>query len=293
MPILSRFRRLAGLASAALLLAAAPAFAKPALWVARGPSASVYLFGTIHALPPDTDWHSPKLDEAFAKSTALWLEIADAGDTAAVQPLMQRLGTDPTHPLSGKLGKERTERVDAALRQTGGSGEASVEALRPWVVALMLALAPVRAAGLDPESGADVDLKAEAVADGKPVLGLETAEKQLRLFADLPNKAEIALLDEALDDADAGPAKLAQMLAAWIAGDVAAINHLTREDGLHSHELERAVFHDRNAAWSEQIATMLKGKDTIFIAVGAGHLVGPDRVQDMLTAKGFKVERVQ
>jgi uncharacterized protein YbaP (TraB family) len=141
-----------------------------------------------------------------------------------------------------------------------------------------------------------VSLKAEAEADGKPVHGLETAELQLRLFGTMPAKTEIALLDEALDDADAGPAKLAAMLAAWTAGDVTTIARLTLEEqdsGPQWDDLKRAMFHDRNANWTGQIAGLLTGTGTVFVAVGAGHLVGPDRVQDMLTAKGFKVERVQ
>jgi uncharacterized protein YbaP (TraB family) len=255
----------------------------------------VYLFGTIHALPADTDWHTAKLDQAFAGSRELWIEVADAGDKTVLGPLMDRLGADPAHPLSGKLTQDRLHRLDATLRQAGGTGEASVDSLRPWVVALMVALAPLRAAGLDPDSGADLDLKAAAVAAGKPVRGLETAEQQLRLFADLPPPTEVALLDEALNDADAGPAKLAQMLAAWIAGDVATIARLTREesDGPQWHDLERAVFHDRNAAWTGRILELLKGPGTVFMAVGAGHLAGPDNVQGMLMAKGITVERVQ
>jgi uncharacterized protein YbaP (TraB family) len=38
---------------------------------------------------------------------------------------------------------------------------------------------------------------------------------------------------------------------------------------------------------------MLKGKGTIFIAVGAGHLIGEDSVQAMLKAKGIESVRVQ
>jgi uncharacterized protein YbaP (TraB family) len=289
------FRRLAAVACAFALFSSAPAWAKPALWLVRGPTARVYLFGTIHALPPGTDWHSATLDHAFGDAHDVWLEVADAGDKAAMGPLMQRFGADPGHPLTSKLTQDRIDRLEAVLRRSTGGGEAGVDGLRPWVAALVVALAPLRAAGLNPDSGADVDLKAAAVAAGKPVHGLETAEQQLRIFADLPPRAEIALLDEALDDADAGPAKLAQMLAAWIAGDVATLARLTHEesDGPQWHDLDRAIFHDRNAAWAEQIATLLNGSGTVFIAVGAGHLVGPDNVQQMLVAKGFKVERVQ
>ena len=38
---------------------------------------------------------------------------------------------------------------------------------------------------------------------------------------------------------------------------------------------------------------MLAGSGVTFIAVGAGHLIGPDSVIAMLDAKGVKAERVQ
>ena len=44
-----------------VVLLAAPALAEPALWVARGPHATVYLLGSIHALRPGTEWESPAI----------------------------------------------------------------------------------------------------------------------------------------------------------------------------------------------------------------------------------------
>jgi uncharacterized protein YbaP (TraB family) len=54
-----------------------------------------------------------------------------------------------------------------------------------------------------------------------------------------------------------------------------------------------ALLTNRNANWVVQVEEMLKGKGVIFIAVGAGHLVGPESVIAMLEAKGIKAERVQ
>jgi uncharacterized protein YbaP (TraB family) len=42
-----------------------------------------------------------------------------------------------------------------------------------------------------------------------------------------------------------------------------------------------------------QIEGILAGKGVSFMAVGAGHLIGPDSVIAMLAARGVKAERVQ
>jgi uncharacterized protein YbaP (TraB family) len=86
----------------ALGLAAAPARAEPALWVARDADSTVYLFGTIHVLRPETQWRTPKIDAAYRSARELWIETSEGEDPATVQALVVRLGASPTTPLSSR-----------------------------------------------------------------------------------------------------------------------------------------------------------------------------------------------
>ena len=47
------------------------------------------------------------------------------------------------------------------------------------------------------------------------------------------------------------------------------------------------------ASWVTRIEGILAGSGVSFMAVGAGHLIGPDSVVAMLAAKGIVAERVQ
>jgi uncharacterized protein YbaP (TraB family) len=51
-----------------------------------------------------------------------------------------------------------------------------------------------------------------------------------------------------------------------------------------------ALLTRRNAAWAEEIDDLLDGSGVAFIAVGSGHLVGPDSVQAQLAARGIRAE---
>ena len=42
--------------------------AHPALWVVKGPHATVYLFGSAHLLTKDRAWRTPQFDAALASS---------------------------------------------------------------------------------------------------------------------------------------------------------------------------------------------------------------------------------
>jgi uncharacterized protein YbaP (TraB family) len=278
-----------------LAFAAGPAVAKPALWVVRSPTATIYLFGTVHALNPDMKWHSSKLDHAFAQAKELWLEIGDGGFYRQSAPLVQRFGTDYRKPLSSKLPKADLDQIDAALRKAGvQDGRARIEWLRPWVVAMMLGGGASQGLGLERGSGADLSLQEDAAEADKPVRALETMEQQLRVFADMPPPLEIAVLEDALAHLDSSPDKMSALLTAWMAGDVDTIAKFTiTRDGPTEDEVYRRLLVNRNKTWATKIAELLKGSGTILIAAGAAHFAGPDSVQMQLEALGIKTERVQ
>ena len=49
---------------------------------------------------------------------------------------------------------------------------------------------------------------------------------------------------------------------------------------------------ERNMRWVARIRTMLADDHTEFVAIGIGHLVGPDNLLDQLRAGGLDVQRV-
>lgn len=289
-----RLRLALGLGLIALLCSTA-ALADPALWLVKGPHASVYLYGTVHVLRPAQRWDTPALDKALASSDDLWLEVSDIDDLSKMQPLIQSLGLDPAHPLSTKLDPADLARVDAAAKAAGmAAGEKAMEPMRPWLASLSLATLPLLQAGYDPKSGVEIKLKAKSVALGKPVRGLETMDQQMHFFADLTPANETAMLRATLDEVDQGAKRLDAMVTAWQAGDVATITRLTSQYmARQTPGLYDRLIVTRNRDWSQQLDARLQGQGTSFVAVGAGHLAGPDSVQAQLEKRGYTVQRVQ
>ena len=275
------------------LLACTPALADPALWVAKSPTATLYLFGTVHVLPKDAHWHYPALDEALAASDKLYVE-EDDDSPLNMQMLVLQYGMDFPHPLSDKLDAADQTRLAAAAEAAGvPGGAATLNAMRPWLAALTIAVAPIVKAGYDPKSGADKQLEHAFTASGKPVGAFETAEEQIKFFADLSPSLQLDLLRNALDDYAKGPAHIGALIHDWQAGDVAAIASVVN-GGMHQQypELYKVLLVDRNRQWARQLVGLLKQHGTVFVAVGAGHLAGPDSVQTQLAALGIDTERV-
>jgi uncharacterized protein YbaP (TraB family) len=298
-----------GLALTVALLAAAPdAFAQegaaaspravvpatgegPALWSVSDADSTIYLFGTVHVLRPDTPWGSARVDAAFDSASSVILEISNPDDQAAIAPLIQQYGISPARPLSSLLTPEELAHLDTAARSIGATA-AQLDPLRPWLVALSLSIAPLVKAGYDPQSGVELILKARAEAAGKSVTGLETIDKQVGILAGLSEETQLDFLRATLEAYDEATTELDALVTAWASGDVEAINRLgVVEMRDTSEEVYQSLLVRRNADWADQIQALLAGSGTTFIAVGSAHLAGDDSVQEILSDRGVAVTR--
>jgi uncharacterized protein YbaP (TraB family) len=274
-----------------ILLAATAANAEPAMWVIKDADSTIYLIGTMHLLKHDTEWNAEKVKKTVHESTDLWLEIADVDNQAAIAPLMTKLGTDPEHPLSTKLNDEQKKKL-AKVTETYGIPAATLEPMRPWLAGIILSAMPLLKSGYDPKSGVERVLTAQATAEGDKIHGFETAEEQFGIFVGMSEEEQLLFLTETMDELDKGMEELDQLAKAWINGDTDGIARLfldemkTKAPSIYDKLIVR-----RNIAWAEKIEQMLKGSGVQQIAVGAGHLAGPDSLQTQLAKRGIKAEK--
>ena len=272
---------------------AAPAGSGPGLWVVRDADSTLYLFGTVHVLKPDTAWGTARVDEAFASADEYWFEIADLTNQDGVVPLIQAKGISPDRPLSSLLTAEELGDLDAAARTVGATA-AQLDPLRPWLASLQLALASIQKAGYVAANGGDQILHARAAAAGKPIKGFETAPQQIGFIADMSEPAQLAMLRSGLKEFDQADVFLGRMVTAWSTGDVTALDVLIgQEMKAESPEMYAVMLTRRNQDWADQIQTLLASSGTAFISVGAGHLAGTDSLQAQLEQRGLHVEQVR
>lgn len=266
------------------------ALAEPAMWVIRDGDSTIYLVGTVHLLRHETEWNSAKIKKALADSTELWLEMVDGDDPTKIQSLLVRYGVDRNKRLSDKLNFAEKARLSKLAADYGVPLE-NMENLKPWAVAMMFAVLPLEKGGFDPGAGVDQVLKNAAVEKGEPVKAFETAETQVRFFANMTEADQLAFLDDTLDDTERGLDLLNKVAEAWLKGDSKTISDMMNDEMKNkAPTLYQTLLVRRNARWSEKIEEILKGSGTQMIAVGAAHLVGSDSVQAQLAERGIKAE---
>ena len=275
-----------------LAAVSAPAVAEPMLWAIKDKDSTIYLFGTVHVLKPEVQWRSAAINKAFAESGDLVMEIQQPENPADLQPLILKYGVDQAAPLSSKLDAETNTRLIAAAQSLGIPPQ-GVEPMRPWLAAITVSMAPLIKAGYDPKSGVEAVMSAEAKTAGKTVGALETAEQQLGFFAGLSPVQEVAMLKATLDEVDAGPKRIDAMVDGWAKGDTKVLDSLFIDEMKGDYPaLYQLLIVSRNQDWARQLKTKLAGSGVSFVAVGAGHLTGPDSVQAELAKLGVKAVRV-
>ncbi len=271
-----------------------PQAAHPALWEVSDPDTTIYLFGTIHLLPEHYQWRTAKFDQAVAGSQQLIVEtIVDEKNPAKIMSAMASLGfANGLPPLAERLPTGKRGELVAAIESSGFPPQA-LDKMKTWAAAFILLGNQFREMGLKGQEGVEITLRDNFTTRGKSVGELESNLEQLGFFDTLPEAAQRQLLEGSIDQ----PAQMAKefrgMLDAWSRGDVQEIAETFNRDLSASPELQDALIKRRNANWTKWIEQRMTQPGQVMIAVGAGHLAGPDSVIALLKRDGYKVRRLQ
>jgi hypothetical protein len=265
--------------------------AVPALWKVSDGDTTIYLFGTIHALPAGINWFNGPVRQAFDRSQELVTEITET-DPVQMQHLVLAHAMLPKgQSLRGMLTPELKTSYEKELGDLGLPVQA-FDGYEPWYAAVALSTLPLMQSGYDAKNGVEQALDARAKALGHPHSALETAEYQIGLFDSLPIEAQKRYFAEVVDKLPTVTDDLAKIVVAWRKGDADTLASLMNADEDDPQLIEMLLV-NRNKYWARWIKQRMARPGTVFMAVGAGHLAGPGSVQDQLAAQGITTQRVQ
>lgn len=271
----------------------APALPSPAIWVIEDADTKIYLFGTVHVFAAGLKWRSAAVDRAIAEADELVMETPDViGEMSFSDRLLDRMALAKPQPVLERVSPALRPQLKAALAETEIPIEYFDE-LHTWAVAFLLTGFQLgkQMGGVDGAtklSGAEDELGALFKARGRPILGVESVEEQLGLFAAMPAESQRLFLESTLVPTEAQP-QAGKTEASWVRGDVEAI---AAEMQAMPRALYEPLLTKRNRAWSDWLVRRMARPGTVLFAVGAGHLAGADSVQAMLSARGLKVRRI-
>jgi uncharacterized protein YbaP (TraB family) len=269
--------------------AGAPAKDRGMLWRATRDGRALYLFGTLHVGKPHWRRLGPQTMAALRASDLLALEV-DPNDPALLQALAD---TRPPQPLPAPL----QQRLNRAFERACLATEA-LATLHPVLQATTLTVMEARWLGMDSSYAMEQVLAAQARAQGRRVVALESAAAQIQaLVPDDEAEARLQLDQSLLQLEDRSALKVLEKLAAaYEQGDVALLEDYAQWCGCAAQEADMALLRklndDRNGPLADGIEAHHRQGRRVFAAVGALHMTGPQALPRLLEQRGFKVERI-
>ena len=267
---------------------------KSFLWKIQSKTSTVYVLGSLHLAKKEIYPLSQKIENAFDQSDFLVVE-ANVNDIKKID--IQKLMESAFYPANDALEKHVSpETFEWVKKETEGLG-IPLELLdkqKPWFLAMTLVSLESIKLGLDPNLGIDKYFLSKAEGK-KKILELESLDYQIRLLSGFSEKDQELFLIYTLKDLNVMEQEMGPLIQAWVSGDAQAMESIlarsVSEDKRLSAILEKLIF-ERNRRMVAKIEDFLRTKETYFVIVGAGHLVGNQGILKLLRGKGYLIEQL-
>lgn len=282
-------------AALTLLVSSVQAGEKSFLWKIQSKSATVYILGSLHMAKPDIYPLPQKIEESFAKSDVLALEAdpAKAQDTALLRQMLAAAAYAKGGTLKEHLSGETFELARREIERLGLSME-TFSRTKPWFLAMSIETLELQRLDYDPANGIDIYFAGKAAGE-KQIVELESFDYQIRLLNGFSDREQELFLLYTLKEMATLQDEIEELMAAWRGGDTKSMERLVTRTLIESPELRpiyAKLFFKRNREMTARIEQLLKGKQTVFVAVGAAHLVGKEGIIEQLKGKGFTEEQM-
>ena len=253
----------------------------------------IYLLGSLHFGDDSLFPLAPVMISAYQASSTLVFEtdLRKAAEPTYTNHMLERARMAEGKTLRDAIGEESFAAFEKAAREVGLDPEVFLS-YRAWYCANSLMTVALRQAGVDPGRGIDRVLFAQAERDDKHIVALETPEFQLELFAGLGDAQAEQLLRQATTELTHVETFVAEMLAAYRAGDLTTLQSMINDGFEGMPALKERFFSRRNAAWVRQLRRMAGEPGDVFVVVGSGHLLGKGSIVDLLRQAGLSVTRL-
>lgn len=251
-----------------------------------------YLMGSVHVGYPELYPMPAIVREAYARSEILVVEADILAAPAEMAAKTAALGLYPKgQRLQDALGPEQWQAVAAAAEHVGLPLSA-LQGQKPWLAYSALTLSAARREGYHEAFGVDRHFLEKAHREGRAIRELEGLAHQLEVLAGIPEALQGEMLAHSARRMLGGESGIEVLMAAWREGDMPALQGLIEaEFPAELMPLYEVLVAERNRAMAERLDLWLAQGHSLFIVVGAAHVVGPVGLVALLRERGYRLER--
>lgn len=264
----------------------------------------LWLFGSIHVGREDFYPLPSYVLNAFEGADSLAVEldlVAFEKDIGQQMKALTALVYTDGSTIKDHIPQELYEKAVGVLRENGAYMSA-MDMYCPAFWGTMIDSLLLTEGG-DADLGIDKHLINLAYEAEKEILEIESAELQYKMLADFDDDIQLMLLASAVngyENKDEAIADLDMLMDLWASGDEGAFTeYLNSSDSTMTEEEKEiygrytyAMITARNLTMADYAEQALASGKEVFICVGAAHIVGQGALVELLTQRGYTVERV-
>jgi uncharacterized protein len=248
----------------------------------KGLKENSYLFGTFHLMCKGDILISDQLKKAVSNSSTVYMEM-DMDDPAVVMGGLLMMNMKGGKKLHDLYTAEEYKKVSSYFKDSLRMPITFLEGTKPYFLVAMLypKMMPCKTV-----SGVEEELVRLARKESKTINGLETMQFQASVFDSIPYEEQAKELLKSIDSLASYAKYFDTMVQVYKSQQLNKMEDLfsNKEFGMEEHQ--DILLDNRNKNWVAQLKTIMP-KQPVFVAVGAGHLVGKNGLISLLRKQGY------
>jgi uncharacterized protein YbaP (TraB family) len=247
-----------------------------------------YLFGTFHLLCREDIHISEQLKKAIERSHTIYMEM-DMDDPSTMLSGMLYMNMKDGKKLEDLYSPEEYERLQNYFSDSLKMPLMLLEKAKPY---FLIALLYPRMMNCETPAGVEEELMKIAKESKKEIKGLETMQFQASVFDSIPYEWQAKELLKSIDSFSVYKDEFDKMLAMYKNQQLDSMESMIDKSEFGADKYGDILLTDRNKNWVKQLNAIMKN-ESVFVAVGAGHLLGNTGLINLLKKAGYKVEPLQ
>lgn len=244
-----------------------------------------FLFGTFHLLCKEDIHFSDALKSVIKSVDTIYMEM-DMDDPMVMLSGMMYMNMKDDKTLKDLYTPDEYKRLESYFSDTLKMPMMLFQKAKPY---FLVALLYPRMMDCASPSGVEQEIIKLAKEENKSINGLETMQLQASVFDSIPYEWQAKELLKNIDSFPKYKKEFDGMLQVYKNQNMDSLENMMTKSEFGGDEFSEVLLGNRNRNWVHQLNSILK-KQSVLVAVGAGHLPGKDGLIELLRKEGYKVE---
>ena len=246
-----------------------------------------YLFGTFHMMCKDDIKFSDNLLSALKYSEEVYFEM-DLDDMSNTLGAMMYMNMKDGKTLKDLYSETEYDKLQAFFKDSLRTNLSLFQKMKPSFLEAFIYPKMLSCKNM---SGVEQELLKIAGKEDKEVRGFETIAFQASVFDSIPYETQARSLLNSIDSLNKYKVYFEKMVQVYLSQQIESIEAMFNDEDFGMKDGMELLLDKRNINWVQQLKTILP-KTNIFMAVGAGHLVGKNGVIELLRREGYTLRPI-